>query len=134
MTPEQWLAKHYPVPASELAEAPDEECLLHCINKWEGAKEENLPEGMEYKEHCVGNDGVGLIFDYDTCALCMKYGGYSGDCEDKHGKQCSIVRMHGFPCYPTPFNHMGIYEQSENDPAPMIDLLKRTLEFVRAGG
>ena len=25
MTPEQWLAKHYPVPASALAEASDEE-------------------------------------------------------------------------------------------------------------
>ncbi|MBK8271405.1 MAG: hypothetical protein IPK83_25030 [Planctomycetes bacterium] len=73
MTPEQWLSKHYPVPASELAQASDEECLLHCMNKWEGAKEENLPEGMIYQNHCVGNDGDGLVFDYDTCALCQKY-------------------------------------------------------------
>jgi hypothetical protein len=81
MTPEQWLSKHYPVSASELSEASDEECLLHCENKWEGAKEENLPEGMTYEEHCVGNGGFGLIFDYETCALCHKYGYDTGSCE-----------------------------------------------------
>lgn len=37
MTPEQWLSKHYPVPASALAESSDEECLLHCENKKEDA-------------------------------------------------------------------------------------------------
>lgn len=89
MTPEQWLAKHYPVPASELAEASDEECLLHCENKWQGAKEENLPEGMTYSEHCVGNGGSGLIFDYETCALCHKYGYETGSCESK--MECSAL-------------------------------------------
>ena len=136
MTPEKWMSKHYPIPASVLSEATDEECLLHSINKWEGAKEEHLPEGMTYEDYCVGIDGDGLIFDCDTCALCMKYSVDNDGqlCVDDTGKQCPIVRMHGFPCYPTPFNNIGIYEQSENDPAPMIDLLKRTLEFVRAGG
>ena len=134
MTPEQWLSKYYPVPASALAEASDEECLLHCEKKWEGAMEENLPEGMTYSEHCVGIDGFGLIFDCDTCALCHKYGYEAGSCENNDGIKCPIVRMQGFTCCHTPFNHMGTFEQSENDPSPMIDLLKRTLEFVRNGG
>ena len=67
MTPEQWLSKHYPVPASELAEASDEECLLHSINKWEGAKEENLPDRMVYGSHCISShDDDGLMFDTVT--------------------------------------------------------------------
>lgn len=132
MTPEQWLSKHYPIPASALAEASDEECLLHCINKWEGAKEENLPEGMRYENHCISSyDGDGLVFDTDTCALCEKYlCDYA--CKDMHGNDCPIVRMQGNPCC-IPFGD-SIYHKSENDPTPMIDLLKRTLAFVRNGG
>ena len=133
MTPEQWLSKHYPIPASALSEATDEECLLHCENKWEGAKQENLPEGMTYSE-CVGNGGSGLIFDYETCALCHKYGYETGSCEKQDGMQCPIVRMQGSPCYRPYLLNRNAYYASENDPAPMIDLLKRTLEFVRNGG
>lgn len=136
MTPEQWLSKHYPVPASALSEATDEECLLHCINKWEGANEENLPKGMTYEEHFVLNGGAVLLLDCDTCALCMNYNLDNDDrlCTDDTGKQCPIVRMRGIPCYYENSEKTDIYEQSENDPAPMIDLLKRTLEFVRNGG
>lgn len=130
--PEQWLAKHYPVPASALSEATDEECLLHSINKWEGAKEENLPDGMVYESHCISSyDGDGLMFDTDTCALCEKYlCDYA--CKDMHGNDCPIVRMQDNPCC-TPLLD-SVYHKSENDPAPMIDLLQRTLEFVRNGG
>lgn len=135
MTPEQWLSKHYPIPASELAEASDEECLLHCENKWQGAKEENLPEGMKYAAHIVFyGHGYGIKFDYETCALCHKYGYETGSCEKEDGMQCPIVRMRGYPCHRVDYGDREIYEKSENDPAPMIDLLKRTLEFVRAGG
>ncbi len=132
MTPEKWMSKHYPIPASELSEASDEECLLHCINKWEGAKEENLPEGMRYENHCISSyDGDGLVFDTDTCALCEKYlCDYA--CKDMHGNDCPIVRMQGNPCC-IPFGD-SIYHKSENDPAPMIDLLQRTLALVMAGG
>lgn len=130
MTPEQWLSKHYPVSASELAQASDEECLLHCMNKWEGAKEENLPEGMIYQNHCISYYD-GLVFDTDTCALCEKYiCGYA--CKDTNGNYCPIVRTHGSPCY-FPVGD-SVYSKSENDPSPMIDLLQRTLEFVRNGG
>ena len=134
MTPEQWLSKHYPIPASALSEATDEECLLHCMNKWEGAKEENLPEGMTYSEHCVGNGGTGLLFDYETCSLCHKYGYDTGSCEKADGMQCPIVRMQGSPCYSPYRLNRNVYSASDNDPSPMIDLLKRTLEFVRNGG
>ena len=134
MTPEQWLSKHYPVSASELAQASDEECLLHCMNKWEGAKEENLPEGMRYENHCISYcDGDGLVFDTDTCALCEKYL-YDYACKDMNGNNCPIFRMQGSPCYSLYHLNNSAYSASENDPAPMIDLLKRTLEFVRAGG
>lgn len=91
MTPEQWLEKHYPVPASALSEATDT----------------------------------------DTCALCEKYL-YDYACKDIHGKDCPIVRMQGIPCCFPLLD--SIYHKSEKDPAPMIDLLKRTLEFVRNGG
>ena len=135
MTPEQWLSKHYPVSASELSEASDEECLLHCINKWEGAKEENLPEGMRYAAHIVfyGHDD-GIQFDYETCALCNKYGYDTGSCESSTGTQCPIVRMNGSPCYSPYHLDSNVYSASENDPSPMIDLLQRTIEFVRNGG
>ena len=65
------------------------------------------------------------------CALCEKYlCDYA--CKDMHGNDCPIVRMQGNPCCIPVLD--SIYHKSENDPAPMIDLLKRTLEFVRAGG
>ena len=135
MTPEQWLSKHYPIPASELAEASDEECLLHCENKWQGAKEKNLPEGMKYAAHIVFyGHGYGIKFDYETCALCHKYGYETGSCENKNGVKCPIVRMQGSPCYSPYHLNSNVYSASKNDPSPMIDLLKRTLEFVRAGG
>ncbi|MBK8191425.1 MAG: hypothetical protein IPK79_13380 [Vampirovibrionales bacterium] len=132
MTPEQWLAKHYPVPASELAQASDEECLMHCMNKWEGAKQENIPEGMTYEDHCISSyDGDGLVFDTDTCALCEKYL-YGYACKDMNGDHCPIFRMQGHRCcWPLVDS---VYSKSENDPSPMIGLLQRTLEFVRNGG
>lgn len=132
MTPEQWLEKHYPVPASALAEASDEECLLHCEKKWEGAKEENLPDGMRYENHCISYcDGDGLMFDTYTCALCEKYL-FDFSCKDMHDNDCPIVRMQGNPCCIPLLD--SVYHKSENDPAPMIDLLQRTLKFVRNGG
>lgn len=132
MTPEQWLAKHYPVPASELAQASDEECLMHCMNKWEGAKQENIPEGMTYEDHCISSyDGDGLVFDTDTCALCEKYL-YGYACKDMNGDHCPIFRMQGHPCCLPLVD--SVYSKSENDPSPMIGLLQRTLEFVRNGG
>lgn len=130
MTPEQWLAKHYPVPASTLAEASDEECLLHCENKWEGAKEENLPAGAKYEWHVIIYDNdEELEFNANNCALCAKY----VLCKNKDGKSCPIIRMKGVTCDSCKEN-MNVYAQSDNDPSPMIDLLKRTLEFVRNGG
>ncbi len=132
MTPEQWLAKHYPIPASALSEATDEECLLHGENKWEGAKDKNLPEGARYEWHVIFDDNYyEMIFDADTCALCAKYRAL---CKNKDGKYCPIIRMQGVPCDSHNKKHINIYEESLNDPAPMIDLLKRTLEFVRNGG
>jgi len=129
MTPEQWLAKHYPIPASALAEASDEECLIHCENKFEGAKEENLPEGAKYEWHMIiYNNDEELEFNADNCALCAKYNRL---CKNKEGKSCPIIRMKGVTCDSCNDN---VYEDSLNDPAPMIDLLKRTLEFVRNGG
>lgn len=134
MTPEQWLAKHYPVPASALANASDEECLLHCENKWKGAMEANLPDGMTYHRHSIAGYGIEFIFNYKTCALCNKYGYEDGSCENNDGVKCPIVRMQGKPCQSVDYGGRDIYEEAENDPAPMLDLLKRTLEFVRAGG
>lgn len=132
MTPEQWLAKHYPIPASALSEASDEECLLHCENKWSGANEENLPSGAKYEWHLIIYDnGDALEFSADNCALCAKYHAL---CKNKDGKACPILRMRGVPCDSHNKKHINIYEDSLNDPAPMIDLLKRTLEFVRNGG
>lgn len=128
MTPEQWLSKHYPVPASALAESSDEECLLHCENKWEGAKEDNLPEGARYEWHVIIYDnGEELEFNAYNCALCAKYHAL---CKNKDGKYCPIIRMQGVTCD----SQNNVYEESLNDPDPMIDMLKRTLEFVRNGG
>lgn len=134
MTPEQWLTKHYPVPASALAEASDEECLLHCENKWEGAKEENLPDECSYKGYYVYNKHLKKVLSFSdvSCALCSKY---PDDCKTIDGEECPIVRMNSYPCcYVNEYFNGPVYRLSHSDPAPMIDLLKRTLEFVRNGG
>lgn len=129
MIPKLWLNKHYPIPANELKEASDEDCTNHYLNKWEGAKEENLLKGMKYSGHFISNkDGGSLMFGIATCALCVKY---PVECKNKNDKFCPIVRLQGCSCYRMNIDYRNIYKEAKDDPTPMINLLKQTLIFVR---
>ena len=60
-------------------------------------------------------------FDGDTCALCEAFYRRDSTC-----KNCPIFIAHQFEC---DTDDDGTYQQSLNDPQPMIDLLESTLDF-----
>lgn len=112
-------------------------CIEHSLKKWEGALPENLEKhGLEYGDHLLREiDGPEIMrFDHRTCSLCVKYL-VGADC-----RKCPIVKAGNPECDAYPDNDddwEGVpidgYRKSENNPQPMIDTLKKTLEFYKEG-
>lgn len=78
---------------------------------------------MSYKDHFIQSvDGV-FEFDGDTCILCEVF--YNTMVEE-NCKNCPIFIVHGFEC---DANNSRIYQESKDNPQPMIDLLRSTLYY-----
>ena len=128
MSLESWIEEFYPIEANYLTET-DLIAINHCIKKWKGALPENLEKHrVKYKGHTIFNKENDisnyLEFYGSSCALCYKY---AGDCIDQTiGPTCPIVRMLGKTCN-------EVYNSSESDPKPMLELLHQTKKFVEDG-
>lgn len=132
-----WKKEFYPTTAKTAAARTGAvKCIEHSLKKWEGALPENLEKhGLEYEDHVIWNKEKteSMRFDSWTCALCKKY----LDRYDCSG--CPIVIAGNPECDAYPLeeddNGDGVpidgYRKSENNPQPMIDTLKKTLEFYK---
>lgn len=139
MSLETWLKEFYKQPASIFENdktKDDTACIKHALKKWKGALPKNTAKhNVSYTNYEIkpGVNNNFLFGDY-TCSLCKKY---PFDCKRYIDIdlviQCPIVRMQGDSC----IDDCGVdcfvssYLASKNNPKPMIDLLKKTLEFVK---
>jgi len=131
MSFETWKEEFYPVPVEELPyNLTDEELILHSLKKWTGVLPENLKKHeVRYKHHTITptkNLEQYLTFDTDTCSLCRSYypKNYAHPCNFNRITLCPIVRATGKTCgYPWRYSHETNH--------PIVNLLKKTLEFVQ---
>lgn len=132
MSFESWKEEFYSVDASDYSTKTDEECLKHCIQKWEGALPENVEKHeVKYKDHVVFEDlsGQNLCYNDMSCALCKKYSDIAPDEDDydcysyETDEYCPVVRIKGYACNDT-------FVKALNDPTDMIQLLKDTLKGI----
>lgn len=127
---DDWKDKFYPVPATSRTLSNDVKRLKHCILKWSGVKKDVLKDySLKYEDHFIlsDDDFEEMVFATDTCALCVKYDKYNMNCTSIDRVPCPIIRATGSNCD-------SIYNISNNDPQSMIDLLEKTLEFVKHEG
>lgn len=137
MSFQSWIDEFYPVDALTLAHTEgktDEDLINHSILKWQGA----LPENLEKHKVCYYIHEIfdpiedkDLTFDSDSCALCVKYDGFFCNTFPLPEDQCPIIRMTGNPCDSRGHNDNGVYDDSRFTPKPMIELLEKTLKFVK---
>lgn len=126
-----WVTDNYPVPADRLTYATDRQCIQHALKKWRGALKIKK-YGLTYEDHCISAPIPANVlitvsefyFGEESCSLCKKY---AAACY-RNKIPCPIIRYQGYSCDD---NHDNTYYKSANDPQPMIQLLKSTLEFVK---
>lgn len=130
MSFESWKEEFYSVGVRDYTTKTDQECLKHCIQKWEGALPENVEKHeVKYKNRTVFEDlnVQNLQYNGNSCALCKKYSDISPDDDDCYSyetdEHCPIVRIKGFTCE-------SVYIVTSNDPTNMIQLLKETLKGI----
>lgn len=122
MSKETWLAEHYPLPAKLV---PAKDAVAHSIRKWEGLTRRELAHhGLEQPP---------IVVDGSTCALCYHFYEHetAEDCTD-----CPIVEYQGFPCTMSSRTDEAQSPywkwKADRNPIPMISLLWRTAEAVKA--
>jgi hypothetical protein len=153
MSIESWRNEFYPIDAAYLVDVLDNEpqpdldatsidikLIEHSLLKWKGALKENLERHeSSYSRGVVFHPGDCLVFDSSTCALCQKYTADREQEEDprctlKSGIACPIVRMQEYPCdgdEGVRNEEFSTYCDAKDSPEPMIELLEKTLEFVK---
>lgn len=138
MTIETWMDEFYPEEAQK-ATTSDQAAIQHSLRKWEGALPTNTEKhGVVYREREITDEYDVLRFNSRTCALCERYpdsrSNFDGyECYgSKTQEACPIVRMLGVPCdYDgTVAKDQSYWSASFNNPTLMIELLRRTKEFV----
>lgn len=127
MSLKTWIKEFYPEKAED-ATTNDLTAINHSIRKWTGALPENLEKhNLKYTNQTVYEPGgLLLFFTGESCALCKRYN--YDDCTDTNNVRCPIVRATKHRCDDT--LNQDIYQQSEDDPTPMLELLAKTKEFV----
>lgn len=130
MTLKTWKEDFYPISAEKAAELSWKEAVQHSLRKWEGFLPENLEAHQVFIRKPESRNGEYLLklmepgsksylpISSTTCSLCQKA---VDDC-----RRCPIVSMRERSCDNDEFSHMV----KLLFPTPMIELLKKTLEFV----
>jgi len=98
----------------------DEELILHSLKKWTGVLPENLKKHeVQYRNWKVSEkENIKLSFGDGTCSLCHRY--YVRTCK----KTCPIIKTQGTNCH-------AIWAACHKKGKPMIELLEKTLEFIK---
>lgn len=154
MSYETWKEEFYPIDAFKTYTFTDKMCIEHSLQKWKGALPENREKhNTEYELYQLYEEPLiapsMLRFDATSCSLCQKYNeiGCISSNEENEEIQCPIVRFIGEACDGSVTHTdsglnctesvVGMYDapylDARNDPTIMIDLLTRTLEFVKKG-
>ena len=143
MSLKTWKEEFYPVPAdAPSAQASEQAAVEHCIQKWEGLREDNLVkhkmvlDGVLLRENTL-MDRTLRITD-KSCALCV-FHGYDADvpaaCAIVACETCVLSKVnHGFPCYDSASsNNKPPYQAFIIDgcPAPMLELLYNAREYLK---
>ncbi len=150
MSYESWQEEFYPKEASDIADATDEEVIEHSLQKWKGALPENCERhGVRYMHHEIVDFAITstkLQFNAASCSLCQKYN--DTNCKmTLQFESCPIVRLLGESCdgsvssdesdYVCDPSVVGMfdapYHSAFNNPRVMVDLLTKTLDFVKQG-
>jgi hypothetical protein len=153
MSVESWRNEFYPIDAAYLVDVLDNEpqpdldansidikLIEHSLLKWKGALKENLEKHeSSYSRGVILDRDDCLVFDSSTCALCQKYTADREQEEDprctlKSGIACPIVRMQKHPCdgdEEVRNEECSTYGLAKHNPEVMIELLEKTLEFVK---
>lgn len=142
MSFQSWIEEFYPVDAVTFAntkDVTDEDLINHALKKWTGALPENTKKhGVCYYDHEIRdpyNTDHCLTFAVRSCTLCVRYDGVHCEEYDLPEEQCPIIRTIGLPCDRiNAYIGKSFYLRSENNPAPMIELLEKTLEFIKHEG
>ena len=128
MTPKEWLAKHYPVPASE-ATGSELEAARHSLRKWEGltskARGSLLVSGLRLLVSYDSSSEV-IRFNVRTCALCQRH---LDGCE-----RCVLYQIRdGVTCFREDDEGRNPYESLKyhGDPLPMIRLLRKAVKELK---
>lgn len=136
MSLESWKAEFYPKNAHQFSTESDKKCIKAAIKKWKGAFPENCAKhNVRYVEHSIIDikSNEELEFDDDACTLCVKY--FEAFCYRNNSTgivHCPIIRLQGIPCDKAPASgEASTYDKSKNDPEPILNLLKETLQFVK---
>lgn len=118
-----WKEEFYRKPASPFRATPHlaTEATLHSLAKWQGLTEQSLAKhglrrGYRFIED-KSADAV-LAVDHTTCALCQAY--EEGECA-----LCPLYLANGEVCE----GAFSIF-LTKGDPAPMLEMLEITLEYL----
>lgn len=137
MSIESWKKEFY---VEELPKDDDElEATKNCLKKWEGLREESLKKhGITITKlaNLIDSQENRFYIDADTCQLCRIIERELNSCED-----CPIYEAIGKDCCnefdenfeeELPFEESiyGIWRKKQN-PEPMIEALKRTIEYLQ---
>ena len=144
-----WKAKFYPISAAEINEmegSKKSDLVRHSLNKWIGARKENLEEfglqqGIEIEngparyrtyllEKADPDPEVGFTFRATTCSLCERYyaGSYNPVTEEYYPK-CSRCPLYDKESNTDCANEFALFTELKN-PEPMIKILETALAKV----
>lgn len=161
MSLKSWIKTFYPVSALDATES-DEMAVKHSVLKWRGVQPSHLKRHQVVYNYCrvVATKDILPIpngrlmprrgellfkpnvdtfhFSSSTCALCQRYRDlplHSPDtlpasrCFDRASRKfCPIVRLNGMTC-----DTSEHWIASRSGAQPMLDLLRKTLQFVTKG-
>lgn len=128
-----WLKKFYPIPAADLKNASDTECLKHSILKFTGLLKEELIKHRVFLYAGVVSthekDSFRLKIDGKSCALCQKYFYTEPSC-----KACPLYTLLDHNCdRPKEGEEHSIYYKAAHlkQPYDMINALEECLKHER---
>lgn len=133
-----WKKEFYP--DIDSASASWIECAEHALNKWKGAREENLKKhnvrfSNLYLSDPIENEAIQFISS--TCALCNK-----SDLLEEGCYTCPIYEMRGISCDGNCYDEIVVGSEPNSNEyefvkarsgniEPMIELLEKTVIFLK---
>lgn len=111
-----WIAEFYPVPAGDPSIDSEIKLIDHSLRKWRGALPENTARhGLTYADAILFNRVEKFQFGVITCSLCQG----SRTCYE-----CPFTKRTKDTC-------LNPYQESLDDPMPMIKALEELLRLAR---